>query len=106
MNIHTGRIINANKEKQMTKLEQKLIELGYEKQADKYVKYIAFGLDEGNLKIEILTGYERNSISTYWVKVNNKTYLQNEKDILDYTFNLQQAFNQLQNDLKELKEYD
>lgn len=90
----------------MTKLEQKLIELGYEKQADKMVKYIAFGSDKSNIKIEILTGYNRENIYVHYVKVNNKTLLSTAKDILDYTLNLQQAFNQLQQDLEVLKKYE
>jgi chromosome segregation ATPase len=79
----------------MTKLEQKLIELGYENtyRDTRYIKQkishfrTIISLEEDKQKIE-------ESFIEY-------DYVETQQDI----DNLQQAFNQLQNDLKELKEW-
>ena len=77
--------------KRMTKLEQKLIELGYETNNSIY-KYWFKG------QIVIQTFYGR--LENYYIICPNNIHRQQDID------NLQQAFNQLQNDLKELKEYE
>lgn len=86
----------------MTKLEQKLIELGYE--LDDWLSWSFTNVAYSKI-------YERHKIVFYVDKVTQTykgqrvlplTYYNNQHDI----DNLQQAFNQLQNDLKELKEYE
>lgn len=84
----------------MTKLEQKLIELGYE-----FIYY-----DEHTCEKEYVKLVEGATLSIYYIcylktchgicEANSKLITQKKIDIL------QQAFNQLQNDLKELKEYE
>ena len=86
----------------MTKLEQKLIELGYK---------VDWTLSWSFLTVAWLKKYEHHQIAIYLDRDTNTikcarvlpiTYYSNQQDIN----NLQQAFNQLQNDLKELKEYE
>jgi hypothetical protein len=76
----------------MTKLEQKLIELGYELdiKTNNYVKWL-----KGNIALciyitprKLIGGVDYDSFFMYQFQLDN----------------LQQAFNQLQSDLKELKE--
>lgn len=86
----------------MTKLEEKLIELGYTHRYDSYrqrseffksIKFSEYYIRiTHRLDINIITESE---ISTMYV-------ITSQQDI----DNLQQAFNQLQSDLKELKEYE
>ena len=82
----------------MTKLEEKLLELGYEyinhnhyykKRFTKFV-YSFIDLNSTNTRI-----------NDYGVETPNNVYRKQEQ--LD---NLQQAFNQLQKDLEVLKEYE
>ena len=75
----------------MTKLEEKLIELGYETKNAVY-RYWKKGL------IVIETSYER--IADCYVCTTR--LIRTQEDIEKY----QQAFNQLQKDLEVLKEYD
>lgn len=94
----------------MTKLEQKLIELGYEE------RYSLFGLEKYFLKQNYAVDYK---IEDWFFKI----HLNSDKTIITYACveingddnyiqfysqkridNLQQAFNQLQNDLEVLKE--
>ena len=77
----------------MTKLEQKLLELGYKQDFPDYLykKYI----QEFVLSIDTLNLSNSKMFISYF------TYSFNSQQQID---NLQQAFNQLQNDLKELKE--
>ena len=83
----------------MSKLEEKLIELGYEKRIDipyAYYKY-AFRDGKGNfiwIHIEILD----NRIIYYSVQ-NVTTFFRKQQEI----DNLQQAFNEMQKDLEMLK---
>ena len=74
----------------MTKLEQKLLELGYSQEDEviyfKYVNRCYLFINSHNLK-------------KYGVECPMMTYTKQR-----HIDNLQQAFNQLQSDLKELKE--
>lgn len=83
----------------MTKLEQKLLQLGYELDYEDeigtiYTKKMSFF---EKLVITIIKNYN----PTGYVWTETRAYCKQ-----DYIDNLQQAFNQLQNDLKELKEYE
>lgn len=78
----------------MTKLEQKLIELGYK---------LVLGLpcyekrtDKGNIEIIVI----KNEIRKAYIRASAYKVINSQQDI----DNLQQAFNQLQSDLKELNE--
>lgn len=75
----------------MNKLEQKLIELGYETNCEIYQIWL-----KGN--IQIVTFYGR--IENYCVIVPNNIYRQQDID------GIQQEFNVLQQDLDVLKEYE
>ena len=79
----------------MTKLEEKLIELGYEK----YHKYAY--RKKCSLKFEIwitLKENNHNLINNSWISVHVFHPIQEQQDI----YNLQQAFNEMQKDLKIL----
>lgn len=85
----------------MTKLEQKLIELGYKSyynslnsEHQRYCKQFS-NVIEMNITIK----YSKITISN----VEYFSHLFYKQQDID---NLQQAFNQLQSDLKELKEYE
>ena len=82
----------------MTKLEQKLIELGYKPSIfeNRYIKYYK----ETDNYILIQLSKNKNSIMSY--SFGSQKAFTNQQDI----DNLQQAFNQLQNDLEVLKEYE
>jgi hypothetical protein len=75
----------------MTKLEQKLIELGYETNNSIYKYWF-----KGQIVIQTFYG----NVENYYIICPNNIHRQQDID------NLQQAFNQLQSDLKELKEYE
>ena len=85
----------------MTKLEQKLLKLGYEientdwtyKTARKWFEYGWFN---------ILFNKEKYGNNIYYSCVDYIFKFKTQQDI----DNLQQAFNQLQADLKELKKYE
>ena len=80
----------------MTKLEQKLLELGYE-----YINNSRWVKDyDGNKNIFINTNENHNKIKDYYIHFYS--FVECQQDIND----LQQAFNQLQNDLKELKQVE
>ena len=82
----------------MTKLEQKLIELGYKTAVD--TNNVILGIKQVNKSDLVIKISSKNKIEKYiW---SYTRYFETQKDI----DNLQQAFNQLQNDLKELKEYE
>lgn len=87
----------------MTKLEQKLIQLGYE--LDDWLSWsftnVAYSKKYEHHKIVIYV-YREDKVFYKGQRVLPLTYYNNQQDI----DNLQQAFNQLQNDLKELKEYE
>ena len=83
----------------MTKLEKKLIELGYEHYNDDFAKITTWYKNMNDCDIKIQIDYVSEQIIytniQYWTSVfSNQSQIDN----------LQQAFNQLQNDLKELKE--
>ena len=80
----------------MTKLEEKLIELGYEKWqfSLEYLTYIKPYNDNIDLNVNIT-----NKIVDYFVYVGEFTY-KTQQDI----DNIQQAFNQLTKDLEVLRE--
>ena len=80
----------------MTKLEQKLLELGY-----RYVECInCFGKKHSKfISIFIELNKDKSKVNDYDVEYT--TYRFKKQEQID---NLQQAFNQLQSDLKELKE--
>lgn len=83
----------------MTKLEQKLIKLGYEKISHNYMtKLTRYKKDFDFAYIHFFI--RNNEIVMYGACANCDYQEQYELD------NLQQAFNKLQNDLKELKEYE
>ena len=75
----------------MIKLEEKLIELGYETNCKDYKIWL-----KGNIKIIIFYG----KIEYYGVITPNNIHTQQEID------SLQQEFNQLQKDLKVLENVD
>lgn len=78
----------------MTKLEEKLLELGYEKSNIPriYIKRIYCN----NIQLTICG----NTVLSPKIQTNNIVEYQWEID------NLQQAFNELQKDLEELKKYE
>lgn len=78
----------------MTKLEQKLIELGYEKSSLSiyYKKFTNMLI----LTFEVYSEVIFSRVESQWSGFSCQEQIDN----------LQQAFNQLQNDLKELKEYE
>ena len=75
----------------MTKLEQKLIQLGYEKEEYNGIIYFKY-VDRCYLFIN------SHNLKKYGVECHMMTYT--EQRHID---NLQQAYNQLQSDLKELE---
>ena len=80
----------------MTKLEQKLIELGYLE--DKGYCNIYKKIKNRNIFIIRLNYKNKNKIN--YSCIENAYYIQNQQDIDD----LQRAFNQLQQDLEVLKD--
>lgn len=82
----------------MTKLEKKLIKLGYKK--DFRLLYGAYHkkIKEPNITCIFKVDCYNEKILDYWVE----SYIQNNDDLKQN----KQAFNILQNDLKELKEYE
>lgn len=82
----------------MTKLEQKLCELGYKKWllGNDKIQYYHKLTNEVEIEIHI----KNNTILNYYVFQRRNIFKQEQID------NIQQAFNQLQDDLKELKEYE
>lgn len=83
----------------MTKLEQKLLELGYEewRYSFEHVTYIKTYNDKVDLNIDIDNA--KTKITNWYLYVEEITIKQQS-----YIDGIQQAFNQLQNDLEELKE--
>jgi hypothetical protein len=81
----------------MTKLEQKLCELGYASTYDNFTKQKIFYRTLKDCQTRIVLDNEKIAYSSveHWTKVFTS------QAGID---NLQQAFNQLQSDLKELKE--
>ena len=77
----------------MTKLEQKLIELGYENIKDYYTKSFGFSFN-------IYITFNTNNKPIGWVKEMPLYMFTEQQDIN----NLQQAFNIMQKDLEILKE--
>jgi hypothetical protein len=95
----------------MTKLEQKLIELGYELNYEKQESNLC-GVWIYRDYLKPCNKYFHLEI-VYEIQTNSKTYtlfpIKEPKfiwQISKYTKLREQAFNQLQNDLKELKEYE
>lgn len=90
----------------MASLEEKLIELGYEIK-ESMVKDRKFCFKK--LEDSFITVYTNEKITkvvseeSYVNCIDTRFYL---KDYEKRSNNLQQAFNQLQSDLKELKEYE
>ena len=79
----------------MTKLEQKLVELGYLKHTPRSLKYGKF-----------VEGYELlidTSIKPFKSYIVMEDFWLNKQSEID---ELQQAFNEMQKDLEELKEYE
>lgn len=85
----------------MPKLEQKLIELGYSEwcYSLEYKTYIKVYNHESDLNINVTNS--KDKIIDWYVYVEEFTFKKQER-IND----IQQAFNQLQNDLEVLKEYE
>ena len=82
----------------MTKLEEKLIELGYEK--ERICEYTKDFIKEQFYLMITINPYTRNKIVDNYVFQYSFTKTQQDID------NLQQAYNQLQKDLEVLKEYE
>lgn len=82
----------------MTKLEEKLIELGYEQYGD--TRLYSKNFLETDKEIVIVLNYERNEINIYKVFCPSSFYKQEQMN------NLQQAFNEMQKDLEMLKKYE
>ena len=80
----------------MTKLEQKLIELGY--QETPYGSWLKYHNDNGYFAFEI----EKHKKIKGMVRPSMYTWFRTQQDI----DNLQLAFNELQKDLEELKKYE
>lgn len=80
----------------MTKLEQKLLELGYEN-TYRDTRYIKQKIS--HFRTIISLEKDKQKIEESFIEYD---YVETQQDI----DNLQQAFNQLQDDLKELKEYE
>ena len=83
----------------MTKLEQKLCELGYIDHRKTHPSFNNFYKFYNDYMLVIYL--DENKIIDFEVSVFSARY-KTQQDI----DNLQQAFNQLQDDLKELKSYD
>lgn len=83
----------------MTKLEQKLIELGYKDHRKTHPSFNDFFKFYDDYMLVIYLN--ENVIIDYEIAVFSTKY-KSQQDI----DNLQQAFNQLQNDLKELKQVE
>lgn len=81
----------------MTKLEQKLIELGYKKDFRLYGAYRK-KVKDPNITIVLKADNYNNKITDYWVE----SYIKCEDELKQS----KKAFNQLQKDLEELKKYD
>ena len=79
----------------MTKLEEKLIQLGYEKIIKHF--YYEKTMDGWRLSIELLE--DKISHTCVFNFPVNRVFIETQQDI----DNLQQAFNQLQKDLEVLK---
>lgn len=82
----------------MTKLEEKLVELGYVQ--DKLFSNIYKKVENRNIYIMRLNCRNENKLEYGYIE--NNYYIQVQQDI----DNLQQAFNQLQQDLQVLREYE
>ncbi len=85
----------------MTKLEEKLIELGYVKNRQMSYEYETYYFRNFDSFINLYINVEVDGYITHSYVQAFDTYAYQEQ--ID---NLQQAFNQLQKDLKELKEYE
>lgn len=82
----------------MTKLEEKLIDLGYKRNFP--IEWV-FIKTMNDINISICLCKSLKKIKTYWVsKVPIIIEIQQDID------NIQQAFNEMQKDLEELKEYE
>ena len=93
----------------MTKLEEKLIELGYEETGDGYSSkrndnFISYSklFHTSNLMAYLICVdvYSNGYFHSYLLE--ERYYIRTQQDI----DNLQQAFNQMQKDLEELREYE
>lgn len=83
----------------MTKLEKKLIQLGYVGTYDNFTKQKIFYRNIKDCQTRIVLDLVNEKIA--YSSVENWTKVFTSQEGID---NLQQAFNQLQKDLKELKE--
>lgn len=86
--------------KKMTKLEEKLIKLGYEIERDEeYTEDCFIACKDCNAHADIVIGVSENKIYHYYVY----TYLIQHIRRQDQIDNLQLAFNEMQKDLEVLK---
>lgn len=86
----------------MTKLEEKLIELKYEPLGCYYSKDISYETYKFTLVIAI--NADEQSIRNHYLYINDRLWSISSKDDLKlFEYELQQAFNQLQNDLEMLQ---
>ena len=86
----------------MTKLEEKLIQLGYEKHPKEVcVWFKKVVIEYTSVILNIVTTSDK-IVNSFLTPPNEYVYLETQQDI----DNLQQAFNQLQLDLEVLKEYE
>lgn len=87
----------------MTKLEEKLIELGYElKRIEENTENEFIASKSVNCDGDIVMGIWENKIKCYYLY----TYFCKHIFRQDTIDNLQQAFNVMQKDLEELKKYE
>lgn len=85
----------------MSGLEDKLIELGYELSKDEITKTIFGHKLNGNFENHIII--KNNKIVNCYVCYYEEYYIVKVQQDID---NLQEAFNEMQKDLKILKEYE
>lgn len=88
----------------MTKLEEKLIELGYKRDFEIHSKKILIFFRKSKwvfASIQIVIDKELNEVWKYQVDIEDKiiTYYRQADDI-------QQAFNEMEKDLEELRKYE
>lgn len=89
----------------MLRLEEKLIKLKYESLGCYYSKDISYKAYKFTLVIAINT--DEQSIRNYYLYINDRLFsISSKDDLKSFEYELQQAFNQLQNDLEVLKEYE
>ena len=88
----------------MSRLEEKLQELGYEAKGSHYVKHEYNKNYDYNLVIVV--NISDFSISNYYLYPNDRLYITSKDNLEEIKKELQQAFNEMQKDLAILKEIE